>query len=611
MLGGGTAAAAVASCKPKIASIASDEQQSGDVPKDKMTYRKTLSKGDEVSILGYGCMRWPLLKTPDPDGNPVDQEGTNELVDYAIEHGVNYFDTAPMYMRGWSERVMGKALSRHPRDKYFIATKLSNFNTSSWSYEASHKIYKTSFESLQVDYIDYYLLHNIGKESVVDGVHVDGLQSCKDRFVNNGMLDFLVKERAAGRIRNLGFSFHGDIRAYDYLLSLHDEVKWDFVLIQVNYKDWNYADETSKNNIDGVYLYGELEKRGINAVIMEPLLGGRLAKLPEYLANKLRSERPNESIASWAFRYAASHKNVFCVLSGMAYLEHLQDNIRTFSPLDSISESENDLLMDVAKLMIEYPIIECTTCQYCMPCPYGIDIPSTFSHYNTCVCEGLYPQSTQDDNYKEARSAFLMGYDRAVPKLRQADHWIGCGECISHCPQKIKIPQEMRRVSAYIEALKQGNLDEVNRDEALMVKISEQLKGDGVSCVIANGDDVRSFKERGVADLYKLMQSEPEFLKGALVADKIVGKGAAAIMIHCGVKRLYTTLISQGAEELIFREGRMVVNASKSVPFIENRDKSGWCPIEKLCKNETKVAAIVPLITKFVKEMESGGCEFD
>lgn len=443
-MGGGAAALTLAGCKPSGLSNTS----SVEVPKDKMEYR-TNGNGDKIPLLGYGCMRWPRLKEPDKDGNVIDQDAVNELVDYAMEHGVNYFDTAPVYMQGWSERAMGISLSRYPRDSYYIATKLSNFSKTLWSSEASKNIYYNSMKQLKVDYIDYLLLHSVGS---------GGWDNFQARFLDNGILDFLIEERAAGRIRNLGFSFHGDIKVYDYLLSRHDEIKWDFVQIQVNYKDWNYADETSEQNTDGEYLYAELAKRDIDVIIMEPLLGGGLSKLPEYLAHKLKSERPDKSLAWWAFRYAASFPKVITVLSGMTYMEHLQDNIRTYSPLEWVTEQENELLMDIAKLMVEYPLIPCTACQYCMPCPYGVDIPSTFVHYNKCVCEGLYPQSSKDENYEKARRTFLIGYDRTVPKLRQANHCINCKKCVVHCPQKINIPEQMQHVDNYIESLKQNKL---------------------------------------------------------------------------------------------------------------------------------------------------------
>ena len=210
-----------------------------------------------------------------------------------------------------------------------IATKLSHFSPETWSREASLKMYHNSFEKLQVEYIDYMLLHGIG---------MGGMDALNGRYINNGMLDFLVEERESGRIRNLGFSYHGDISVFDYLLSMHDEIKWDFVQIQLNYVDWNHAKEVNPRNTNAEYLIGELSKRDIQAVIMEPLLGGRLAKLPDYLAGKLKQQEPDKSVASWAFRYAGSFDNVLTVLSGMTYMEHLQDNLRSYAPLQRFTK---------------------------------------------------------------------------------------------------------------------------------------------------------------------------------------------------------------------------------------------------------------------------------
>ena len=266
-----------------------------------------------------------------------------------------------------------------------------------------------------------------------------------------------LREREAGRIRNLGWSFHGDQKVFDHLLAMHDsgEARWDFVQIQMNYVDWKHA---SDRNVNAEYLYGELEKRGIPAVIMEPLLGGRLSRLNDHLVERLKERRPTESTASWAFRYAGSWPGVLTVLSGMTYMEHLQDNIRTYSPLEPCTGEELALLEDTAQLMLKYPTVPCTECQYCMPCPYGLDIPAIFAHYNRCVNEGNVPKDRQDPGYREARRAFLIGYDRSVPKLRQASHCIGCNQCVSHCPQSIKIPQQLRRIDRFVEQLKQGTL---------------------------------------------------------------------------------------------------------------------------------------------------------
>ena len=428
--------------------MASGSGSSTPIPTDRMTYRTTPSTKDKVSILGYGYMRLPTIaknSARDSD-DEIDQEMVNRLTDYAIEHGVNYFDTSPAYCKGRSEHAMGIALSRYPRDKYYIATKLSNFSPDTWSREASIAMYNNSLKELQVDYLDYMLLHGIG---------MGGMEAYENRYVKNGILDFLLEERKAGRIRNLGFSYHGDIEVFDYLLSKHDEYQWDFVQIQMNYVDWKHA---SDRNVNAEYLYGELEKRGIPAVIMEPLLGGRLSRLNDHLVERLKERRPTESTASWAFRYAGSWPGVLTVLSGMTYMEHLQDNIRTYSPLEPCTGEELALLEDTAQLMLKYPTVPCTECQYCMPCPYGLDIPAIFAHYNRCVNEGNVPKDRQDPGYREARRAFLIGYDRSVPKLRQASHCIGCNQCVSHCPQSIKIPQQLRRIDRFVEQLKQGTL---------------------------------------------------------------------------------------------------------------------------------------------------------
>ena len=406
--------------------------------------RDNPTSGDKVSLLGFGMMRLPFLEKSDE----IDQEMVNELVDYAMAHGVNYFDTSPAYCRGLSERATGIALSRHPRDSYFVATKLSNF--SNFTRENSIAMYRKSFEEMQVDCIDYYLLHSVGGG--------DGMGLLNARFFDNGMVDFLLKEREAGRIRNLGFSYHGDIRVFDYLLSRHDEFKWDFVQIQLNYLDWRHAKQINANNTDAEYLYGELAKRNIPAIIMEPLLGGRLSNVPDNIVARLKQREPAQSVASWAFRFAGSFPGVLTVLSGMTRMEHLQDNLRTYSPLKPLSEEEFQFLIDTAKLMMEFDTIPCNDCKYCMPCPYGIDIPAILLHYNKCLNEGNIPQSAQSEGYRKARRIYLVGYDRSVPKLWQADHCTGCGQCNPHCPQGIDIPKELHRIDAYVEKLKQETL---------------------------------------------------------------------------------------------------------------------------------------------------------
>lgn len=448
-LGIGTSIAGLtlAGCKNAEKAISiSPEENAGE-----MTYRTNSKTGEKVSILGYGCMRWPTkpVEGGEEGEEEIDQEMVNRLVDTAIENGVNYFDTSPVYCKGKSEKVTGIALSRHPRDKYYIATKLSNFNPATHSREASIKMYENSMKELQTDYIDYMLLHAVGG---------GGMETLRKRYFDNGVLDFLMKEREEGRIKNLGFSYHGDVEVFDYLLSKHDEYKWDFVQIQLNYLDWKSSKDEEPLNVNAHYLYDELAKRNIPAVIMEPLLGGRLSKVPDNIANRLKQRQPEESVASWAFRFAGTHPDVLTVLSGMTYMEHLEDNLHTYSPLHPLTNDDLVFLQETADIMKQYPTVACNDCKYCMPCPYGIDIPAILLHYNKCVNEDNIPASSQSPKYVEARRAFLVGYDRSVPKLRQASHCIGCRQCVHHCPQEIDIPKELHRIDEYVEKLKQQTI---------------------------------------------------------------------------------------------------------------------------------------------------------
>ena len=445
-LGIGALAGVATACGSNVVSE-TDKKKAGD---GKMTYRVNHNTGDSVSVLGYGCMRLPTKSDPKTDADPeIDQEAVNAQVDYALEHGVNYFDTSPAYCKGRSEHVMGIALSRHPRDSYFIATKLSNFAPSTWPREESIAMFENSLKELQTDYIDYLLLHAVGQGS---------FEALNGRYIDNGILDYLKEKKEAGVIRNLGFSYHGDVAVFDYLLEMMDrgEVHWDFVQIQLNYIDWNNAKKVNDSNTDASYLYAELERRNIPVVIMEPLLGGRLASVSAPIAAKMKQRRPDDSIASWAFRYAGSHPGVLTVLSGMTYLDHLKENVATYSPLDPVTDEENEFLEVVAQEILQNDTVPCTDCKYCMPCPYGVNIPAIFAHYNKCVNDDNVARDTRDPHYDKARRAFLVGYDRTVPKLRQASRCIACGNCLSECPQSIDIPGRLREIDQYVDRLKLG-----------------------------------------------------------------------------------------------------------------------------------------------------------
>lgn len=456
-LGAGTlATAAIAAGCDSPNKTQAEGFELGEVPTDQMTYR-TGTHGEKVSVLGYGQMRLPTVEEGNRDSD-LDQDRINELTDYALAHGVNLFDTAPRYCKARSEAAIGIALSRHNRNEYFISTKLSNMSPDTLSFEGSKAMFEESLRRLQTDYVDFYMLHCVGLPCKgVDGETMDPMTAFKVRFEENGMLDWLMEQRKLGRIRNLGFSYHGDVKVFDYALSLHGKVHWDHVLIQHNYINWQHAGDLAEDGDSGdansEYLYTQLAERNIPVFVMEPLLGGQLANLPQFAVDELKRRAPNQSLASWAFRFAANQPRILTVLSGMTYMEHLQDNIRTLSPHKSLSEDELKMLADIANRYAGMSLVPCTGCQYCMPCPYGLDIPGIFAHYNKMLNEGNAIKDLADDAsseerraYRKARRAYLKNYNKAVDPDRQAEHCIACGRCLSECPQQINIPRQMAMI---------------------------------------------------------------------------------------------------------------------------------------------------------------------
>ena len=297
-----------------------------------------------------------------------------------------------------------------------------------------------------MDYIDFYLLHMIGGS---------GMEEFRRRFIYNGILDWLLEQREKGRIRHLGFSYHGDVSVYDYLLANHDKYKWEFAMIELNYLDWKHAKDINDSNTNAEYLYNELDKRNIPVMVMEPLLGGRLSNVPEPIAVEIKQRAPEKTVASWAFRYAASKPRVLTVLSGMTYMEHLKDNLLTYSPLVPLKKEEEDFLEQIAKKILTFMLIPCNDCKYCMPCPYGVDIPGVLLHYNLVKSEERLPEDKRDPNYARYRREFIIGQNRAVDEERQANHCIGCGQCIPHCPQRIDIPARLHEIDQFVDRLKQ------------------------------------------------------------------------------------------------------------------------------------------------------------
>ena len=422
----GAGAAVTMSVMEPLRVFAQDEKK--EATPNRMTYRVQHGSGEQISLLGFGMMRLP-----------DDQEEVNRLVDYAIEHGVNYFDTAPMYMGGRSEVLTGNALSRHPRDKYYVATKMSNQRI--WDFDEAKQMYEQSFQRLKVDYIDYYLLHSIGG---------GGMDTLNKRFLDNGLLDFLLKERDAGRIKHLGFSYHGDVRPFDWLLDRQDQYHWDFVQIQMNFLDWRHASMRGGRRVDAdaEYLYNKCEKTGVQCVVMEPLRGGAFGRMASEFTDQLKAVRPDDSTARWAFRWVGSYPNILTTLSGMNQMEHLVDNVQTFSPLEVCTEAENALLAAIADQLAGFPTIPCTTCSYCMPCPYGVDIPGNFAYYNEQVNSHVLPlPDKQAADYAARKQQFLEGMRKALPN---AEAWArscaDCEECLPKCPQQIRIPNQMSRI---------------------------------------------------------------------------------------------------------------------------------------------------------------------
>ena len=377
-----------------------------------MIYRNDF-QGMKVSALGFGAMRMPLL--PGGATKDVDQAAVNEMVDYAMANGVKYFDTAAPYHDGYSEIVIGKALSRYPRQSYCLADKFPGHQICS-SYDPKG-VFEEQLKKCGVDYFDFYLMHNVSESTV--GTYLD------ERW---GIHDYFVEQKRLGRIRHLGFSTHGDVPCIEKFLSLYGE-DVDFCQIQLNYVDWTLQNAKAK--------YDYLTARGLGVWVMEPLRGGKLSALDEESEAKMKALRPEESISAWSFRFLQNLPNVKVVLSGMSNLDQMKDNVLTFTEKKPLTTEEETVLMAAAEKFKNS--VPCTGCRYCCKgCPMEFDIPQLIALYNDAK---VYPSMN-----------IRMKLD-AIDDAKMPKNCIGCGQCAAICPQKIDIPSLMPVMQAKFDEL--------------------------------------------------------------------------------------------------------------------------------------------------------------
>ena len=390
-----------------------------------MYYREMA--GEKVSALGMGNMRLP---TVDGQENRIDREKAQEIIDYAMRHGINYYDTAYRYHGGESERFIGEALKQYPRDSFLLASKFPGHmmvkkeggvvgftgGLAGWPDSTVEGVFAEQLEKCQVDYFDFYLLHNVSEKSLT--IYDDAeLQ----------VVEFVKRQKALGKIRHLGFSTHASSAAtIDDFLTRHEGV-FDFVQIQLNYLDWKLQDARGK--------YETAVRHGVKVVVMEGVRGGRLAQLPAEQMERLRALRPGDSAARWALRWLQSLPEAAVVLSGMSTLEQVVENVQTFSAPEPLSREEAALLEDVADSMLD--LVPCTACRYCTEgCPAELEIPKIIAAYNG-VNNG----------------DFMARYDPdAADSALDPRRCVGCGACAAICPQGIDIPAIME---AFPELLRQ------------------------------------------------------------------------------------------------------------------------------------------------------------
>lgn len=359
----------------------------------------------KLSGLGLGAMRLPVL---DGDDSRIDETAATQMVAYAMDNGINYYDTAWGYHSGQSEIVMGRILKNYPRESFYLASKFPGYDLSNM--DKVEEIFEKQLEKCQVDYFDFYLFHNVCEMNI-------------DYYLDEkyGIYDYLMKQKENGRIRHLGFSAHG---SYDVIKRFLDAYGKDmeFGQLQINYLDWSFQDARKK-----VELLTEYQ---IPVWVMEPLRGGRLASLEEKYETRLKALRPDETIPAWAFRFLQSLPEVKMVLSGMSNMEQLQANIRTYEVDQPLNEQERDALLSIADEMLGRKVLPCTACRYCVShCPQGLDIPELLALYN-------------EHNFTEGGFIAPMALSSYAEDKKPAA-CIGCRSCEAVCPQQIRISEAM------------------------------------------------------------------------------------------------------------------------------------------------------------------------
>lgn len=375
-----------------------------------MITSKIESLGVEPSKLGYGCMRFPTL-----EDRSINEEEAQKLLDTAIAGGVTYIDTAWPYHEERSEEFVGRALQKHDRDSYYLATKLPV-----WKVEKREDVryyLEEQLRRLRTDHIDFYLLHALSKER---------WQS----VLQHQMIEELEALKAEGKIRFLGFSFHDEFDVFEEIIRHH---AWDFCQIQ-----FNYVDTEIQAGLRGLEL---AESLGIPVIVMEPVKGGSLAKLPAAMEAFFRTLRPKDSVASWAFRFVGSHPNVKIILSGMTTMEQLEDNLNTFRTFQPLDEAEKAAILNVTREYKARLNNQCTACGYCMPCPFGLKIPANFRIWNTGA---VY------EDFEGAKARYFE-----LSEEERASHCQACGACEPQCPQGIEIIEDMKKVAALFEGTPQ------------------------------------------------------------------------------------------------------------------------------------------------------------